>query len=218
MNITLRGLGLLLAASVVLLVGCAVPGAYRGAPGGPGQAVPGARSPYDTRLQGTVDSVDARYSRLSIVPGVSRAGPRDRVQVRFDQRTRLLYQGREYPVEGLERGDVIRIDATQSGRELWARSIEVLRNVRDAGYDGGQGNDLRAAVVFVDPRARTIRLDGSGAGVAYVSYDARTTVEYQGRIYRPENLQRGDLVRIQVRRAGAGWLAERIFVERSVRP
>jgi hypothetical protein len=145
------------------------------------------------------------------------------VEVRYDQRTRLFYQGREHPVEGLERGDVIRIDATQSGRELWARSIEVVHNVREGGYGdghgaGGYGNDLRGPVAFVDTRARLIRLDGAGyGGNPQVAYDARTTVEYQGRTYRPENLQRGDIVRIQTRQVGNDqWLAERIIVERSV--
>ena len=48
-------------------------------------------------------------------------------------------------------------------------------------------------------------------------YDDRTTVEYQGRTYRPDNLQRGDIVRIQARQVGNNqWLAERIIVERSI--
>jgi hypothetical protein len=72
-------------------------------------------------------------------------------------------------------------------------------------------------VGLVDTRYRTVRLDGAGYGGTQVGYDTRTLVEYQGRTYRPEDLQRGDLVRIQARRAADGsWLAERILVERSV--
>jgi hypothetical protein len=42
-------------------------------------------------------------------------------------------------------------------------------------------------------------------------------VEYRGRTYRPEDLQRGDQVRIQTRRVGGNQrVAERIIVERSV--
>ena len=61
-----------------------------------------------------------------------------------------------------------------------------------------------------------VGLAGYGGGLQ-VAYDARTTVEYQGRSYRPENLQRGDLVRVQARQVGYNnqWLAERIYVERS---
>jgi hypothetical protein len=34
---------------------------------------------------------------------------------------------------------------------------------------------------------------------------------------RPEQLETGDVVRIQARQWGNGWLAERILVERSIR-
>lgn len=123
---------------------------------------------------------------------------------------------------------MIRVDVVQSGRELWARSIEVVRNVRDGGYGGGYGedpyrggygSDLRGSVSFVDARARLIRLDGGAYGDnRQIAYDGSTTVEYQGRRYRPENLQRGDQVRIQARPMGNNqWLAVRIIVERSVR-
>ena len=47
--------------------------------------------------------------------------------------TRLYYQGRLYPVTGLERGDVISVDVVDSGGRLWATQIEVVRNVRETG-------------------------------------------------------------------------------------
>ncbi|MGV8942400.1 MAG: DUF5666 domain-containing protein [Lysobacter sp.] len=234
MNDRIRGFGLVLATSVLmLLVGCVTPGGYGtqggygGVPGGYGQPSPGHPPQYDRQLQGTVDGVDPRNARISVVVNDQRTGRGQRTEVRYDQRTRLVYQGREHPVDGLERGDVIRVDVTQSGRELWARSIEVIRNVRDSGYGGGYGddrygggygNDLRGSIAFVDTRTRIIRLDGAGYGNnSQVAYDGRTTVEYQGRTYRPENLQRGDVVRIQARQVGNNqWLAERVIVERSV--
>lgn len=223
MNTLTRGIGLMLAASVLLLAGCATPGGYGSYPGGGyGQTDPGYPSQYGSQLQGTVESVDPGYNRILVVVDDPRSGRAQRVDVRYDQRTRLVYQGRESAVEGLERGDVIRFDAAQSGRELYARQIEVVRNVREGGYGGqyggGYGNDLRGSVALVDARARVIRLDGAGYGNnVQLLYDARTTVEYQGRSYRPENLQRGDIVRIQARQVGNNqWLAERIIVERSV--
>lgn len=237
----IRVVGMALASSMlVLLAGCVTPGGYGtqggygnqggygGVPGGYDQPSAGYPSQYGSRVQGTVDGVDPRYSRLSLVVDDPRTGRRQRTDLRYDQNTRLFYQGRQHPVDGLERGDVVRVDVTQSGRELWARSIEVVRNVRDSGYGGGYGDDpygggygsdLRGSVNFVDTRARLIRLDGAGYGNnQQVAYDGRTTVEYQGRSYRPENLQRGDQVRIQARQVGNNqWLAERIIVERSVR-
>jgi hypothetical protein len=237
MNITNRGIGLILSTSVLLLAGCATgygtsTGGYgHPAPGypssgypspgypSPGYPSPGYPSQYATQWQGTVDTFDPRNSRILVTVEDPRTRVAQRLEVRYDQRTRLVYQGRANLVEGLERGDVIRFDATQAGRFLYARQIEVVRNVRDGGgYGGAYGNDLRGSVALVDPRARVIRLDGAGYGNdVQLGYDARTTVDYQGRSYRPENLQRGDIVRIQARRAGNGqWLAERIIVERSV--
>ena len=220
MNHLNRGIGLILATSALLLTGCVTPGGYGTYPGGGyEQPAPGYPSQYGSQMQGTVESVDPRYNRILLVVDDPRSGRTQRVEVRYDARTRLVYQGRESAVEGLERGDVIRFDAVQTGRELYARQIEVVRNVRnDGGYGGSYGNDLRGSVALVDTRARVIRLDGAGYGNdVQLSYDARTTVEYQGRTYRPENLQRGDIVRIQARQVGNNqWLAERIIVERSV--
>ncbi len=219
MHNMIRGVGLMLTTSVLLLLaGCVTPGGYGGAPGGYGQPAPSYPSQYGSQMQGTVDGVDPGYNRIFLIIDDSRSGREQRVEVRYDQRTRLTYQGREQSVEGLERGDVIRFEAVQSGREIWARSIEVVRNIRDGSYGGGYGNELRGSVAFVDTRARLIRLDNAGYGNdVQVGYDARTTVEYQGRSYRPENLQRGDIVRIQARQVGNNqWLAERVIVERSV--
>ena len=50
-----------------------------------------------------------------------------------------------------------------------------------------------------------------------VRYDAYTTVEYRGQRYRVEQLQRGDVIRIEGRALGNGeFLAQRILVETSV--
>lgn len=217
-----RGLGLLLASGVLLLAACVSPGGHGGHPGGYGQAPGGYPSSWGHHVQGTVEGLDRSYGRILLVVDDPRSGRAGRMEVRYDQRTRLFHQGREAAVEGLERGDVVRIDVAQSGRDLLARSVEVLRDVRDRGPGGGgidAYDDTRGTVAFVDTRARLIGLGGDGYGRdRQLRYDSRTTVEYQGRLYRPEDLDRGDQVRIQARRLGNGeWLAERIVVERSVR-
>ncbi|MBW3550492.1 MAG: hypothetical protein KY442_06600 [Proteobacteria bacterium] len=232
----------LAAAALALLAGCAT--GLGGFPGGqqyPGGQYPGGAGPgYGANaLVGTVESVDPGYGRILLTAQPSQYQRGSRVEVYFDQRTTLYYQGRQHPVAGLERGDVIRVDAAQSRGRLWARSIEVVHNVRDGyrggggrgdhygpGYGGQYGDQLQGTVGFVDPRARVIELEAGGHGGGYrggyadraqVRYDRNTTVEYRGRRYRPENLERGDLIRIQARRWGNDWLAERIWVERSVR-
>ena len=233
MNHVLRAIALMLTTSAVLmLAGCTTPGGYGGYPDGYGQSAPGYPSSeypssgypsqYGNQVQGTVQHFDPGYSRIVVDVDDPRMG-RTQMDVRYDQNTRLFYQGRELAVAGLERGDVIRFDAVQSGREWWTRQIEVVRDVRDGSgygdsYGGNYGNELRGSVAYVDTRTRTIRLDAAGYGTpTQVVYDDRTTVDYQGRSYRPENLERGDVVRIQARQVGSNqWLAERIFVERSV--
>lgn len=241
-----RRLGIMLAMSVLLLAGCVSPGIPGGtAGGGYGQPGTGYPSTYGRQLLGTVDAVDTRYGRILLLVDDPRSGRGERREVRYDQRTRLFYQGREHAVEGLERGDVIRVEVADAGREPWAQTIEVVRNVRDTGYGGGYRDDgygrdgyddrdyddrgyddrfgagpsqeLSGQVAFVDERAQLISLDRVGyRNATRLRFDSRTTVEFQGRSYRPENLERGDQVRVQVRPLGNNeWLAERILVERS---
>jgi hypothetical protein len=111
----------------------------------------------------------------------------------------------------------------------------------NGGYNSGNGSynrDLRGTVRTVDTRNHTLELDTSGydsgyrsnfstgtngtygsngsyntGNVVVVRYDSGTTVEYQGRRYGPENLERGDVVNVQVRDLGGQqWLAESIEV------
>ena len=223
-------LGLLLALS-----GCAtgLGGFPQGGGSYPGSSYPDQPYPSQStgnQLVGTVQNVDARAGRILLDARTSSYGGTSRVEVFFDQRTQLIYQGQTYPVSGLEPGDEIRVATTRSGDRLWASSIHLLRNVRDGGgynnggynnggYNDGYGNtgDLRGEVGYVDSRARIIELARGQAGGNYgpqrIRYDERTLVEYQGQRYRPENLQRGDIVRIQARQYGNELVAERIWVE-----
>lgn len=233
---------LALATLLLVLAGCATGGfgtgtgtGYPGQSGYPGQQYPDDRS---QSIVGTVDGIDIRGQRLILLTQPQQGRRGARVEVYFDRNTRLYYQGRQVAMEGLERGDVVRAEIAQSSGRLFARNVEVIHNVRDGQrggqyggqygdqYGGGQqyGNELRGTVGFVDPRTRTIELQSAGrsgsygAGSTRVRYDERTQVEYQGRRYRPEDLDRGDQVRIQARRTGNNELiAERIIVERSVR-
>ena len=84
------------------------------------------------RFVATVVEMDTR-GRLLLDAGDPRSYRQQRVEVYFDNNTRLYYQGRLYPVTGLERGDVISVDVVDSGGRLWATQIEVVRNVRETG-------------------------------------------------------------------------------------
>lgn len=209
---------LLLAAATLVLAACATPyGGYPGA-GDPGNRYPGGGYPSgygSQRLLGTVQQVDPGYGRVLVSADAGGYGGSRPVEIFFDRETQLVYQGRRYPVEGLERGDRISVEAVESDGRLWARYIEVVQNVRETPGGGYYGGELQGAVSFVDPRRRLIELTRGGyAGRReQVFYDERTQVEYRGQWLRPEQLEAGDVVSIQARPTGDHWIAERIRVE-----
>lgn len=167
-------------------------------------------------LQGAVRNVDHGNRRFLVDD--DRGGSAD---VAYDGGTRLVYQGREQPVGGLEPGDRVRVLAQRDGGLWRARDIEVLADVRQGGGLGqvGSAGERRGAISRVDTRTRMIYFTEGGysGGEQSVAYDSRTSVEYRGQQYRPEALERGDLVRLSLSRGERGWVADRILVEVSAR-
>lgn len=205
-----------LLALVLVLGGCVTPG-YGGYPG---QGYPaGAGYPQAGQgqmLVGTVEDVDPANRRFLL--GEDRGGyGQRRVEIRYDERTRLTYRGQLLSPAGLEPGDRIQVDASRSGNTWWARGIEVIADVREGQGEGGYGygNTLGGAVTYVDTRGRVIGFTQGGyAGSQQrVRYDGRTVVEYRGQRYRIEDLERGDVIRIEAQPHGGEWLAQRIVVE-----
>ena len=97
----------------------------------------------------------------------------------------------------------------------------------DDSRDDDLATDLRGTVRSIDLRSRTLEVDRSGYGsrgfssgtrpgpsddLIVVRYDAGTTVRFQGRTYSPENIERGDEVRIQADRDRDGRLMAREIV------
>jgi hypothetical protein len=198
------------------LAGCATyPGSYPGGYGGDPYGSPD-RDYGMQGVEGTVEAFDLSSGRLLLVSGGAYGRYGSTFEVWVDRGTRLYYQGREQDVAGLERGDMVRIDVADDGRRLWARSIEVTRNVRDGGYPGypGEAAGFEAAVRYVDTRRRLIEVTRGGyAGrVEQVGYDARTRFEYRGQAVDPSQLEAGDIVRIDARPSGSGWLATYVVV------
>jgi hypothetical protein len=90
---------------------------------------------------------------------------------------------------------------------------------RDRDEPGVQGEpgaaDLRGTIRDVDTDSHSLAVEVAGdddsedssdepAGVVVVHYDYQTTVQYQGRSYKPEDLEEGDVVQIQLRRGRGG--------------
>lgn len=109
----------------------------------------------------------------------------------------------------------------------------------DSGYRDQQGyrtddrrsDFLRGTVRYVDTRARTLEIEpssnsgysdrssasGRSSDRVVVYYDSGTTVQYQGRSYQPSNLERGDVVEIDLSNSSSGGTltAEQITVVES---
>ncbi len=93
---------------------------------------------------------------------------------------------------------------------------------------GSTTNQLRGTVDSVDLNSRSIYLTnvsgynsmlssgGSGSSVR-VYYDNGTTVQFQGRTYRPEDLERGDQVDVRVQQSGNTLVAQSVNVVSDVR-
>ncbi|MFL6260906.1 MAG: DUF5666 domain-containing protein [Thermoanaerobaculia bacterium] len=183
-------------------------------------------------LSGTVASVNPRARLIYIdeEDGDRDAGP---VVLSYDDGTTVRYQGRSFRPEDLERGDRIQVsvDRNDDGR-LLAESIDVLYDVSQGGppppptprgdrdRDRGRGVDrdggLQGVIRSIDTEAQTLEIDRSGERVT-VSYDDRTPVRFQGERYSPDNLERGDEVRIRVHDYDGRLFAQEIVVVRDRR-
>ena len=190
---------------------------------------------YDTanNVRGTVQRVDTVDRRILVDrEGTSgnylRNGNDDRVvSLYYDDRTTVEYQGKSYRPQDLESGDRILADVSETSGRLVAEEIQVLQDASSSTgstgtYDDQRSSQLRGTVSYIDTRNLTLEIQPSGSttfstgrsGVVLVHYDANTPVEYQGRSYKPENLERGDEVEIEVRDLGNRLVADGILVVR----
>ncbi|HSS78289.1 MAG TPA: hypothetical protein VLV54_16285 [Thermoanaerobaculia bacterium] len=170
----------------------------------------------------------------------------------YDDSTTVEYEGRDYRPEDLERGDRIQASVDWRGDRGLAEDIQVTYDASSGrggeapdrpgrpnredsgGQDEPSATDLQGTVRGVDPGAHSLEIEPANgdsedsdssdepSGITVVFYDAQTTVQFQGRTYRPENLEPGDVVAIHMRRSRSGRLvAEQIQVigdARQVRP
>lgn len=196
---------------------------------------------YDTanNVRGTIERVDTANRRIVVdregsTSNYLRNGNEDEtVTLYYDDRTTVEYQGKNYRPQDLESGDRILADVNETGGRLVAEEIQVLQDATGGTRSGSTGtygddynndrsSDLRGTVSYIDTRNQTLEIEPSGStrfstsrsGVVLVHYDARTTVEYQGRSYKPENLERGDEVELQVRDLGGRLMVDEIQVVR----
>ena len=222
-----RFLRLFLAGGLLLLLAGCVTGGFPGA-GYPGQGYPdgyGGGYGQSQQVEGQVLDTDHRHGRFMLSDERNYRG--QRVEVYYDQRTRLAFRGQQLAPQGLESGDVVRVWGSQSNRGFLASQIEVLRDVREGGYGQpgygqpgygqpgyGQSTVLEGALRYVDTRAQTLMLTRGGytGPQDQVRYDNRTRFEDRGRLLRPDQLRNGDVLRVEARSQGGGWYADRVIV------
>jgi Domain of unknown function (DUF5666) len=187
-------------------------------------------------VSGTVESVNPRERLIYIDEGDEDGGGGE-VVLSYDDGTTVRYQGRTFRPESLERGDRIQagIDRDDQGR-LFAESIDVLYDVsqggpppapppgrsgdrrsdRDRGEDRADG--LRGIIRSIDTDSQTLEISDTDRGDRVtVSFDDHTPVRFQGQLYAPDNLERGDEVRIRVHDYDGRLFAQEIVVVRDRR-
>lgn len=212
--------------AVILLTGCGSSGVGDILGGGntgttdPNQSV--------NNVRGTVERVntDSRYivvNREDYTNNLRNGGDAV-VTLYYDDRTTVEHQGKTYRPADLEVGDRILADVNDSGGRLMVEDIQVLydatsgtnddRYSNDDRYDDIRTSEVRGTVRYVDTRDKTVEIESSTgrSGVVVVHYDSGTRVEFEGRSYTPENLERGDQVEVEVRDSNGRLIAEEILV------
>ena len=186
----------------------------------------GTGNQNDYEIRGTVDYVD-RNSRSVYLTNVSgynssmlSSGGNGSVRVYYDDRTPVNYNGQNYRVEDLERGDQVAVRVDESRNQLLAESMTVTHNVSAGGTSSNYptyGSSIRGTVRYVDTSRRTIEIDRGNGSLMYIEYEAGTPVRYNNQTYRATDLERGDEIEIRFRDMGGNrFLAQDITVTRNV--
>src|SRR3954451_23837893 len=172
-------------------------------------------------------------------------GSSSSVRVYYDNRTTLNYQGQNYRPDQLERGDEVTVNVNQSGNQLIAETMDVTYNTRGGMASGSsypsqypssstypssqQYSTIRGTVRNVDTVNQTIELENtnwvsgfrtnnSNSSRFVVRYDPNASVDYNGQMSPLTNLERGDVVDVQLQDLGSSnYVAQRLVLVRNVR-
>jgi exosome complex RNA-binding protein Csl4 len=155
-----------------------------------------------TDLIGEVENVDTRAREIELRTDSGRTSV-----VRYDDRTQVIYQQRNYSVANLEPGDYVaaRVQRDRDGQDF-ADTITVRESVQERGgsRSSGRGNRrldrAEGTIENIDPRRGTFEMRDSRDHLVLVSvpFNAPRSV-----IDKFNNLRTGDHVRVEGRAVGA---------------
>lgn len=98
-----------------------------------GGAMGGGGGPAQVRAE--VQGIDERSQTIQVTTQDGQSGA-----VRYDQRTTVVYQQQQYPVNALERGDIVLLHLQQSSSgETYVGRIDVEQSVQDRTGQAGSG-------------------------------------------------------------------------------
>lgn len=147
-----------------------------------------------------VQQVDTRSRAIQVRTQDGRTGA-----VQYDDRTRVIYQQREYPVTALERGDIVALQVQQGNRgEPYVHTIHVQQSVQDrGGAIGGQSQleVVEGVVDWVDRDQGRFGVRGSYGGSVIVSLPYNMS---RADLDRFNRIRANDRVRVEGRRVESG--------------
>src|SRR5512144_1337776 len=158
-------------------------------------------------LVGEVENVDTRAREIQIRTDSGRTSV-----VRYDDRTQVIYQQRNYSVANLEPGDyvAVRVQQDRNGQN-YTDTITVREGVQDRGNKRGSGrlDRIEGRIEYVDERRGTFELRDSRNRLIVVAVPFNAPGSVMDRFNR---LRTGDFVRIEGRAAGSDRLDLEYFL------
>jgi len=184
--------------------------------------------PAGSILHGTVRSIDT-YNRTMTVD----RGYGSTLVLNYNANTPVYYNSRTYSPSDLEVGDEVDIRTTDLGSSrIGASDITVTRSINGSGSTGTSASSsnyatLRGTVRSVDTYNHRITLDSTSwlsgfnsstsGNTLTVNFDTNARVDNNGQLYPITNLERGDVVDVQVSGgSSSSFFAQRITLVRDV--
>ena len=145
-------------------------------------------------IVGEIQNINSRAAEIEIRSDSGRTS-----YVRYDSRTQVVYQRRNYSVSNLEPGDYVamRVDTDRDGR-LYTDLVTVREDTQNRAYRGSN-TVLRGTVKRSDPRYSSIMVENTDRRQVSFYYDARTRTRFQNRDYRPQDIKSGDYIDVRTR-------------------